>query len=744
MYIVKKKIKGKEYYYLNRAVRQGSKVLSKNVAYLGKDKKEAERKAKEIIDGKISLIKGKKDKKAGIKITYFVHGTTKDNENNISTGQADGELSELGIKQSKELVEQVKSKKFDVVFCSDLKRAVDSAKISFSKYKIIKDKRLRECNYGDLNQAKKEKVVYKQHIDKKFPKGESLKDVEKRIKEFLEFLKENYSGKHIAIVAHKAPQLALEVLTKQKGWRYAINSDWREQGEWQPGWNYEIKEEKKAEPKKQIKKQLSIEDLAVFCKKKGFVYASGEIYGGLGGFWDFGPLGVEMKNNLKEEWWKFHVQQREEMVGIDGSIITNPKVWEASGHVKSFIDVAVICKKCGFKSKVEKHELGKVGCEKCGGEYESKGEFNPMFTTQVGPVKQDSVLSYLRPETAQLMFTNFKLVQENSRMQLPFGIAQIGKAFRNEISPREFLFRSREFEQMEIEYFIEKGMKCPYMNEIRRIKIKVLSEEMQKKDKEPVLMKIYDAWKKGVIKTDWHAYWIAKEFQWFVSLGARAENFRIRQHMSEEKSHYAIDTWDLEYEFPMGWRELQGFANRSDFDLKQHQEHSGKNMQIVDANGKKILPEVVCEPSLGVERAFLVFMFDAYSYDEERENIVLKLSPELAPIKAAVFPIVKKPEYEKMCEKIIKELSEEFRVIYDKSGSIGRRYARNDEAGTPYCVTIDDKSVKQKDVTIRDRDTTKQIRVKINKLKEVLGKLIDGEIEFEKAGKLVETRKKKK
>jgi glycyl-tRNA synthetase len=558
MYIVKKKIKGKEYYYLNRAVREGGKVKSKNVAYLGKDRKEAEKKAREIIESK----------------------------------------------------------------------------------------------------------------------------------------KEPASDKKI--------------------------------------------EKKKVS--KNIKKELSIEDLAVFCKKKGFVYASGEIYGGLGGFWDFGHLGVEMKNNLKNEWWKFHVQQREDMVGIDGSIITNPKVWEASGHVKSFIDVAVICKECGFKGKVDKHELKNAVCEKCGGEYESKGEFNPMFTTQVGPVKENSVVSYLRPETAQLMFTNFKLVQENARMQLPFGIAQVGKAFRNEISPREFLFRSREFEQMEIEYFIEAGMKCPYMNEIKKIKIKVFSEKMQKKDKESVLMKIYDAWKKGIIKTDWHAYWIAKEFEWFINLGANKDNFRIRQHLSEEKSHYAVDTWDLEYSFPMGWRELQGFANRSDYDLKQHQEHSGKNMEM-NLDGKKVFPHVVCEPSLGVERAFLVFMFDAYSYDEKRENIVLKLDPKLAPLKAAVFPIVKKPEYDKIAKDIIKDLSSDFKVIYDKSGSIGRRYARNDEAGTPYCITIDDKSKKQKDVTIRDRDSTKQIRVKIDKLKEVFGKLINRE-DIAQFGKTVNTRKK--
>jgi len=487
---------------------------------------------------------------------------------------------------------------------------------------------------------------------------------------------------------------------------------------------------------------LTIEGLANFCKRKGFVYPSGEIYGGLGGFWDFGHLGVELKNNIKKEWWRFHIQKREDIVGIDGSIITNPKVWEASGHVESFVDVAVVCKKCGFKTKVDKHEVGKVKCDKCQGEYENKGEFNPMFTTQVGPVKQDSVLSYLRPETAQLIFADFKLVQENSRMQLPFGIAQIGKSFRNEVSPREFLFRSREFEQMEVEYFIEDKMVCPYMEEIKGIDILVYDEKMQIKNKAPELMDIYEAWKKGVVKTDWHAYWIAKEYEWFVGLGAKPENFRIRQHGSDEKSHYAIDTWDLEYKFPMGWRELQGFANRGDFDLKQHQKFSGKSMGIIDVNGKKILPHVVCEPSLGVERAFLVFMFDSYVYDKKRDYAVLKLNPKLAPVKAAVFPIVKQPEYIDISEKIVRDLKEEFNVIYDKSGSIGRRYARNDEIGTPYCITVDGDSLKQKDCTIRDRDSTLQIRVKIKDLRDVFRGLINGEIKFKKAGKLVETRVK--
>jgi len=488
-------------------------------------------------------------------------------------------------------------------------------------------------------------------------------------------------------------------------------------------------------------KQISIEDLAAFCKRKGFVYPSGEIYGGLGGFWDFGHLGVELKNNIKQQWWKYHTQQRSDIVGIDGAIITNPKVWEASGHVSSFIDIAVQCKKCSYKTKIDKHELETAKCDKCQGEYENKGEFNPMFTTQVGPIKEDSITSYLRPETAQLIFADFKLVQENARLQLPFGIAQIGKAFRNELSPREFLFRMREFEQMEIEYFIEPKQKCPFIEETKTVDILIYDEKMQKNNKKPELINLHQAWKKGIIKTDWHAYWIGQEYEWFTSLGANPNNFRARQHTSEEKSHYAIDTWDLEYKFPMGWKELQGFANRGNFDLTQHQEHSKQNMEIIHED-KKILPNVVCEPSLGVERAFLVFMFDAYHQDPQRNNTILKLNPKLSPIKAAVFPIIKQPEYEEIAEEIVNDLKKEWNIIYDRSGSIGRRYARNDEIGTIMCITIDDKSPKDKTATIRDRDTTEQVRVKIKDLREIMRKVINEGESVLDFGKRVNTRKK--
>jgi glycyl-tRNA synthetase len=486
--------------------------------------------------------------------------------------------------------------------------------------------------------------------------------------------------------------------------------------------------ESKPEPMK-----ISVEDMAVFCRRRGFVYQSGDIYGGMAGFWDFGSLGVEMKNNLKKSWWDFHVFQREDMVGIDGSIITHPKVWEASGHTESFSDIFVVCKKCKKPGKIDKNELGKVKCD-CGGDYDEKTakEFKLMFETKVG----EEGRAYLRPETAQLIFTNFKSVYDNSRLKLPCGIAQVGKAFRNEIAPRDFLFRSREFEQMEIEYFIKPGTSCPY--KIPNEEILIYSAEAQEKGEGAVSMKIRDALKKGIIKKDWHAYWLAIEFSWFKNLGANPDNFRLRQHLKDELAHYSTDCWDLEYKFPFGWKELEGIADRGDYDLKRHEEFSKKDLKIFDEKTKeKFLPSVICEPSLGVERAFLVFMFDSYFYDKERENIVLKLHPKLAPITAAIFPIVKKEEFEKISQEIFEDLRKEWNVLYDRSGSIGRRYARNDEIGTPYCITIDEDSLKKKDVTVRDRDTKKQIRIRITNLRDILRKLTKKEILFEECGRLV-------
>jgi len=485
-------------------------------------------------------------------------------------------------------------------------------------------------------------------------------------------------------------------------------------------------ERKMKELKSEEKTEISIEDMATFCKRRGFVYPSAEIYGGFAGFWDFGHLGVELKNNIKNNWWGFFVRQREDMVGIEGSIITNPKIWKASGHEDSFNDVLVTCKKCKKIDKVDKHEIEKVKCSFCQGEidWNSVKEIQQMFKTNVGL----EGFAYLRPETAQLIFTNFRFVQDNARLKLPFGIAQIGKAFRNEIAPRDFLFRLREFEQMEIEYFVDPGEKFPY--KIGNEKILVYSEDNQKKNKEPEKMTFKKAFKNKIIKTAWHAYWLEQMFIWFKDLGANPNNFRIRQHISDEKSHYALDTWDLEYKFPFGWKELQGMANRTDYDLKQHQENSKTNMEIMNNKDEKLIPHVVAEPSQGVERAFLVFMFDAYHFDKKRNYVVLKLHPKLSPIKASIFPIVKKPEYEKISKEIFDDLKKEFNVSHDISGSIGRRYARNDEIGTPFCITIDEISLKNKDVTIRDRDTTKQVRVKIRDLKETIRKLINSEIEI--------------
>ena len=477
---------------------------------------------------------------------------------------------------------------------------------------------------------------------------------------------------------------------------------------------------------------LTIDDMANFCKRRGFVYPTAEIYGGLAGFWDFGPVGSELKKNIKDSWWKFHVHSRDDMAGIDGAIITNAKVWEASGHVENFCDYAVVCKKCKNKFKVDKNELATAKCDKCGGPVENKGKFIPMFVTKVGPIQDESIEAYLRPETAQLIFADFKLIQDNARLKLPFGIAQQGKSFRNEIAPRNFLFRSREFEQMEIEYFInpEKKNYCPY--EIPDIEILVYSSEMQLENKEAKKIKLKEALKKGIIKLSWHAYWLGTELSWFKSLGADLENFRIRQHLPDEKSHYSTDTWDLEYKFPFGYKELEGVADRGVYDLTQHQNKSKKSMEIIDdTTQKKVLPMVVAEPSLGVERAFLVFLFDAYTTNEKGE-IVLKLNPKISPLKTAIFPLVKKDTKQvEIAKKIYHDLRQDYHVEYDDSGSVGKRYARNDEIGTPFCITVDTESATDKKVTIRNRDTTEQKRISIKDIRETMRKLISCEMSFE-------------
>ena len=510
------------------------------------------------------------------------------------------------------------------------------------------------------------------------------------------------------------------------------------------------------------KPKITIDEMATFCKRKGFVYPNSEIYGGLAGFYDFGHLGVELKNNIKKEWWKTFVQQRDDVVGIDGSIITNPMVWKASGHVDGFTDILVDCKKCGSRFRADqliedklkistagmtmdgmgsKIKEGKIKCQKCGNELGEPKRFNLMFSTHVGPV--DGSVAYMRPETAQVIFANFRLVTENARMKLPFGIAQIGKAYRNEISPRDFLFRMREFEQMELEYFVhpDKNDECPLLDDVLDYEMNVLSAEMQAKDKKMEKMTVKECLSKKIIKTKWHGYWLASMHKWFIDLGADAEHFRIRQHVKDELSHYAFDTWDLEYEFPFGWKELQGLANRTDFDLKQHMEHSKSDFTLFDEETKKkIIPYVICEPSQGVERAFLVFMFDAYHFDTSRENIVLKLHPKLAPVKLGVFPLVSnKKEIVDFARKIHNDLKKCWTSVFDTSGSIGRRYARADEIGTPLCITIDFESLEDNSVTLRSRDTTEQVRVKIPELKDAVKRFMKGE-KLGKLGKKLESK----
>ena len=491
---------------------------------------------------------------------------------------------------------------------------------------------------------------------------------------------------------------------------------------------------KKIESKKEST-EISIDDLTNFCKSKGFIFRSSDIYGGFAGFWDFGPLGVELLNNIKKEWWNFFVREKENIVGMEASVISHPKTWIASGHVANFSDVAVYCPRCKLSTKIDKSELGKIKCEKCSGEYEVKGEFSLMFKTRVGAL--DAVDAYLRGETAQGMFMDFKLIQQTSRMQLPFGIAQLGRCFRNEIAPRDFLFRSREFHIGEFEFFINpEEKKCELLDENHlNIEFNFLDAETQREGKEILKkVKMKEILKKGKLE-EWHAYWLAEQIIWLRKIGL--DEIKIREHTKEELSHYSSATFDIDYEYPFGSKEIAGNANRGQFDLTNHQRESKQNLEIFDEKYKnKIIPKVI-EPTFGIERIFLAILTKAYTYDSERQNVVLKIPAILSPIKAAIFPIVKRDDLEKISSEIVNNLKKDFNIIYDKSGSIGRRYSRNDETGTPYCITIDEESIKNKDVTIRDRDTKKQIRVKISELKKILDELINGEIEFIRAGKIV-------
>jgi len=477
---------------------------------------------------------------------------------------------------------------------------------------------------------------------------------------------------------------------------------------------------------------LTIADISIFCKKKGFVYPNSEIYGSFAGFFDYGHLGVELKNNIKNEFWKVFVQQREDVVGIDGTIITHPKVWKASGHVDSFTDYIYKCPKCKAVVKGDK-DTG-IKCPKCKEEMENEGKFNLMFETNVGPTRKE--VSYLRPETAQVIFTNYKSVQDCARKKLPFGIAQTGKAFRNEISPRDFLFRSREFEQFEIEFFVhpKKVNDCPLFKEVENMKVNLLGAENQKNGKEHILAGVKQLVEKNICSS-WHAYWLAQYYKFFLELGIEPDNLRLREHLKDELAHYASACFDIEYRFPFGWKEIHGNADRGQFDLKQHMKFSGVSMEYFDEESKeKVIPYVASEPSQGIDRAFLAFIFEAYKEDKKRGNIVLEIDNVLAPVKVGVFPLVNK--LNDKAKEIFDSLKKEFNCIYDKGGSVGRRYARADEIGIPYCVTIDFGSLEDKAVTVRNRDDTKQVRIKISDLKNFLKGLLSKEVKFQEVIKL--------
>ena len=433
-------------------------------------------------------------------------------------------------------------------------------------------------------------------------------------------------------------------------------------------------------------------------KRRGFVFQSSEIYGGLGSTWDYGPLGVELKRNVKEAWWQSVISGRDDMVGLDAAILMHPRTWEASGHVENFSDPLVECRECNQRFRQD-HLLEEQGidpnaanaveaarslrCPDCGGEFTAPRRFNLMFRTFMGPVEDTAHEVWLRPETAQGIFVNFKNVVDSSRKKVPFGIGQIGKSFRNEITPGNFTFRTREFEQMEVEFFVKPGT-----------------------------------------DVEWLDRWVKDRFQWYVDLGIRPENLRLRQHGPDELAHYAKDCYDIEYRFPWGWAELEGIADRTDFDLKQHAEFSGEDLSYFDDSAsppERYYPYVI-EPSGGVDRATLAFWLD--SYDEEPDGnavrVVSRIHRRLAPITVAVLPLSRNERLTPTARRVHDLLRPHFAAQYDDAQSIGRRYRRQDEIGTPYCVTVDFDTLDDHHVTIRDRDTMYQARIPIARLVDIL------------------------
>jgi glycyl-tRNA synthetase len=433
-----------------------------------------------------------------------------------------------------------------------------------------------------------------------------------------------------------------------------------------------------------------MEKLVSLAKRRGFIFQSSEIYGGLGSVWDYGPLGVELKRNLKDRWWRAMVQQRDDIEGLDAAILMHPRVWEASGHVAGFTDPLVDCRQCKNRFRADDARIkGEPGtpeaqCPVCGsrGTLTAPRLFNLMFKTFMGPVEEAAAVVYLRPETAQGIYVNYLNVLQASRQKIPFGIAQIGKAFRNEITPGNFIFRTREFEQMEMQFFVKPGT-----------------------------------------EDEWFEFWRHARMQWHRDLGVRAEKLRFHTHTKDELAHYAKAAYDIEYEFPFGWHEFEGIHNRTDFDLTRHQEYSGKKLEYVDtASNERFVPYVV-ETSVGADRTALAVLCDAYHEEEVagEKRVVLRLHPAVAPVKAAVFPLVNKEGMPELALRIYHDLRARFNAFYDDSGSIGRRYRRQDEAGTPFAVTVDGQSVQDGTVTVRDRDTLAQVRVAADGLATYLG-----------------------
>ncbi|MEO5986053.1 MAG: glycine--tRNA ligase [Candidatus Limnocylindria bacterium] len=418
--------------------------------------------------------------------------------------------------------------------------------------------------------------------------------------------------------------------------------------------------------------------ISSLAKRRGFVFPSSEIYGGMAGFWDYGPLGVELKNNIKAAWWRHMVQLRDDVVGLDAAIIMSPRVWEASGHVAGFSDPMFDCRSCKnrFREDDLKGAPSEIACPNCGnkGTLTDARQFNLMFSTHVGPVAESSSLAYLRPETAQAMFVQFENVATSMRRKLPFGIAQMGRSFRNEITPGNFIFRLREFEQMEMEFFVHP------------------------RDED-----------------EWFARWVETRHAWWTDvLGISAERLRLRPHAADELSHYSKQTTDIEYEYPIGWSELEGIADRTDFDLRAHAAGSGKKLEVFDEEaGEHIVPYVI-EPAMGVDRAFLTVLVDGYTEEQvaKEKRVVLRIRPDLAPVKAAVLPLLRnRPELVERARRLTADIKPLVAAMYDDTASIGKLYRRQDEIGTPYCVTVDPESLEDGAATIRDRDTMTQERV---------------------------------